>query len=95
MDSAPKSASRTSDYGEAVLNATKVIEHPFLNESARLEHEVEAFLTHKTRQNEYSAGSAESKDIRSMSSPSSLASAELRTSPPQTLTSSIELCSSA
>jgi len=95
MDSVPKSASRTSDYGEAVLNATKVIEHPFLNESAQLEQEVEAFLTHKTRQNEYSAGSVESKDMRSMSSPSSLASAELRTSPPQTLTGSIELCSSA
>jgi integrase len=51
----------TSDYGEAVLNATKVIEHPFLNESAPLQQEVEAFLAHKTRQNEYSPASVESK----------------------------------
>jgi hypothetical protein len=52
---------RTSDYGEAVLNATKIVEYPFLNESAPLEQEGEAFLAHKARQNEYSAASAESK----------------------------------
>jgi hypothetical protein len=52
---------RTSDYSEAVLNAMKIVEHPFLNESAPLQHEVEAFLAHKASQNEYSAASVESK----------------------------------
>jgi integrase len=52
---------RTSDYSEAVINAMKIVEHPFLNESAPLQHEVEAFLAHKASQNEYSAASVESK----------------------------------
>jgi integrase len=52
---------RTSDYSEAVQNAMKIVEHPFLNESGPLEQEVEAFLAHKTRQNEYTAASVESK----------------------------------
>jgi len=51
----------TSDYGEAVLNATKIIHHPFLNDSEPLDQEIEAFLAHKTRQNEYSHASVESK----------------------------------
>jgi len=52
---------RTSDYSEAVQNAMKIIEHPFLNDSGPLQQEVEAFLAHKMRQNEYSAASVESK----------------------------------
>jgi hypothetical protein len=45
---------RTSDYSEAVLNATKIIEQPFLNESEPLlEQEIDSFLRHKNRQNEY------------------------------------------
>ena len=51
----------TSDYAEAVVNATAVLQQPFLNESAPLESEIAAFLKHKTQQNEYSAASVESK----------------------------------
>jgi len=51
----------TSDYAEAVVNATAVLQQPFLSESAPLESEIAAFLNHKTRQNEYSPASVESK----------------------------------
>jgi integrase-like protein len=52
---------KTSDYAEAVLNATKIIDHPSLNEAEPLQHEIESFLSHKERQNEYSPASVESK----------------------------------
>src|SRR5438046_1338836 len=51
----------TSDYSEAVANAVKVLHDPFLNDSAPLHDEIVAFLDHKTRQNEYSFASRESK----------------------------------
>src|SRR6266446_3258766 len=51
----------TSDYAEAVVNATAVLQQPFLTDSAPLELEIAAFLNHKTRQNEYSPASVESK----------------------------------
>jgi integrase/recombinase XerD len=52
---------KTSDYAEAVVNATKIINHPFLHEAEPLEQEIESFLAHKKRQNEYSPASVESK----------------------------------
>jgi site-specific recombinase XerD len=52
---------RTSDYGEAVVRAMRVIDNPFLNDAAPVEQEIEGFLAHKTRQNEYSPASVESK----------------------------------
>jgi integrase len=51
----------TSDYAEAVLNTTKILDHPFLNDAEPLQREVESFLSHKERQNEYSLASVESK----------------------------------
>jgi site-specific recombinase XerD len=51
----------TSDYGDAVFKATEVLQNPFLNESAPLDLEVDAFLDYKERQNEYSPASRESK----------------------------------
>jgi site-specific recombinase XerD len=52
---------KTSDYAEAVVNATKIIDYPFLNAAEPLEQEIESFLGHKQRQNEYSPASVESK----------------------------------
>lgn len=51
----------TSDYAEAVVNATKIIDNPFLNDAEPLDQEIESFLAHKKRQNEYSPASVESK----------------------------------
>lgn len=51
----------TSDYAEAVANAAAIMQHPFLDDSAPLENEIDAFLDYKTRQNEYSPASVESK----------------------------------
>jgi integrase len=51
----------TSDYSEAVIKATAIIQDPFLADSAPLEQEIGAFIDHKVRQNEYSRASAESK----------------------------------
>jgi site-specific recombinase XerD len=52
---------KTSDYAEAVVNATKIIDHPFLNDAQPLQQEIESFLNYKKRQNEYSSASVESK----------------------------------
>jgi site-specific recombinase XerD len=52
---------KTSDYAEAVVNAMKIIDHPFLNDAEPLKQEIESFLSHKERQNEYSPASVESK----------------------------------
>jgi len=51
----------TSDYSEAVVKAAAIINTPFLNDSGPLGQEIEAFLAHKKRQNEYSPASVESK----------------------------------
>ena len=51
----------TSEYAEAVVNATKILDHPFLNEAEPLQQEIESFLSHKKRANEYSPASVESK----------------------------------
>jgi site-specific recombinase XerD len=52
---------KTSDYAEAVVNATKILDRPFLNDAEPLKEEIESFLSHKERQNEYSPASLESK----------------------------------
>lgn len=51
----------TSDYGEAVVKALEVRADPFLMAADPLRSEIDAFLDHKLRQNEYSAASAEAK----------------------------------
>ena len=51
----------TSDYGEAIVKMSEVLQDPFLNESGPLDSEIESFLDYKKRQNEYSPASLESK----------------------------------
>ncbi len=52
----------TGDYSDAVGEAVKVLQDPFLEKSdAPLKQEIVAFLDHKGRQNEYSPASRESK----------------------------------
>jgi integrase len=51
----------TSDYGEAVVKALEIRADPFLISADPLRSEIDAFLDHKLRQNEYSAASAEAK----------------------------------
>jgi integrase len=51
----------TSDQGEAVVKALEVRADPFLMSADPLSSEVEAFLDHKRRQNEYSAASVDAK----------------------------------
>jgi integrase len=52
---------QTCDYGEAVVKAIEIRADPFLISADPLRGEIEAFLDHKVRQNEYSPASAESK----------------------------------
>lgn len=51
----------TSDQGEAVVKALEIRADPFLISADPLRSEIDAFLDHKVRQNEYSAASAEAK----------------------------------
>ena len=51
----------TDDYGEAVVKALEIRADPFLITADPLRSEIETFIDHKVRQNEYSRASAESK----------------------------------
>jgi integrase len=51
----------TNDYGEAVVNAQEIRADPFLVTADPLRSEIEGFINHKLKQNEYSTASAESK----------------------------------
>ena len=51
----------TDDFGQAVQNALEIRGAPFLAQSDPLEREIDQFIAHKLRQNEYSTDSASTK----------------------------------
>jgi integrase len=51
----------TSDFGEAVAKALEIQADPFLATAEPLQAEIDGFIQHKVRQNEYSRDSADSK----------------------------------
>ena len=74
-------ALETSDYTVAVTRALEIRTNPELTAGNPFEHEIEAFIAHKVRQNEFTAASASSREyvLSAFGKKTGLAPAQVRT----------------